>query len=115
MTPYDSYNSALLISFFETIDLLAKYPNTMGIVAADQVINDDKYLNTAPVIKAVVRDVKRYMKLKNESMHQRVLPVAYDAMTYGPRDMTVLDYLTTGDALTSIDFWTVSLSEVRET
>lgn len=108
LRPYECYKSTLLTSFFKTIDLLAEYPNTLGIIAADQVVNDDKSLNAAPVIKAVVADLKRYMKLQNEINQQRILPAAYDAMSYSSRDMILLDYLTTGDLSSCIDFWSVS-------
>lgn len=87
---------------------MAVYPNILGIAAASQVINDDASMSAAPVIKAVVRDLKRYIKLKSEICQQRVLPICYDADSTDARDKTILDYLSSGDVSGSIDFWTVS-------
>lgn len=111
MEPYQSYTPTLLASYFRVIDVLAQYSNTLGIVIADQLINGDDTLKIAPVIRSVSRDVKRYMKMRNEIKSQRILPVAYDAMSFSSRDLTVLEYLTTGDPSTTIDFWTVSISK----
>lgn len=87
---------------------MAVYPNTLGIAAASQVINNDASMLAASVIKAIVRDLKRYMRLKSEISQQRVLPICYDANSTSARDKAILDYLSSGDVSSSIDFWTVS-------
>ena len=95
-------------SFFRTADALARYPNTLGILAAHLLINSDKFKSCAPVISAVVRDLKRYTRIKNEATGQRILPVGYGAATTNELDKLVLDYLSSGDEQHRIDFWTVS-------
>ena len=42
---------------------MARFPNTLSLLAANQLINSDATLPGAPVLKAVVRDLKKYVKL----------------------------------------------------
>ena len=86
---------------------MANYPNTLGLLVASELVNNDATLSAVPVIKSAVRDLKRYMKLKSEAIQQRVLPIGYDAAMNGARDMTILRYLVGGGIENSIDFWTV--------
>lgn len=95
-------------TFFRTVDVMASCPNTLGILVADMLINNDASVACIPVIAAVVRDLKKYMALKNEETGQRILPIGYSAATIEARDMAILDYLSSGDKGDSIDFWTVS-------
>lgn len=108
--PYSSYHRVAMTEFFQTVDVMAQYPNTLGILAGMSIINSHDTQKAAPVIKAVVRDLKRYMKLKNAASGQRILPVGYTAATVVQFDTTALEYLSTGDPASSIDFWTVSLA-----
>lgn len=87
---------------------MAKYPNTLGLLVASELINDETTLSATPVIKATVHALKKYMKLRNDATGQRVLPIGYNAATSSARDRTVLDYLSSGGGESSIDFWTVS-------
>lgn len=87
---------------------MTSFPNTLGLFAGMAVVNNDATIPATAVLKAVVRDLKKYMKLKNEINGQRILPIGYDAAASGARDKQVLDYLTTGDEETSIDFCAVS-------
>jgi hypothetical protein len=97
-----------MTSFFKTLDVMASYPNTLGLLAGSEVVNNEATLAATPVLKATIRELKKYMKLKKETTGQRVLPIGYDAATSGARDQTILDYLAGGDSESSIDFWTVS-------
>jgi hypothetical protein len=97
-----------MTSFFKTLDVMASYPNTLGLLAASEIVNNEATLPATPVIKATVRDLKKYMKLRNEVTGQRVLPVGYDAAMGSARNKMILDYLAGGDSESSIDFWTVS-------
>lgn len=106
--PRKSYNPDNMTSFFKTVDVMAGFSNTLGILAANTLVNNDATLPIAAFIKAVVRDLKRYMKVKHEADGQRVLPVGYNAATGSARDKSVLMYLTPGSDDHSLDFWTVS-------
>jgi len=96
------------MSFFRTVDIMASYPNTLGLLASSLLINDDAQLNVTPVIRFVVQDLKKYMRMRSEVVGQRVLPIGYNAATSGARDMKILDCLSPGDWSSSIDFWTAS-------
>lgn len=107
--PTESYNPVTMVSFFQTVDIMARFPNTLGLLASNELINNDATMPVAAILKAVVRDLKKYMKIQNETNGQRVLPIGYNAATSSARDQEVLEYLTAGDDEMSIDFWTVSV------
>lgn len=108
--PLKSYHEPSMKEYFQTVDMMAQYPNTLGMLAGNEVINGQSSLKCAPVIRAVIRDLKRYMKLRNEANGQRILPIGYTHADVGLMDTTVLDFLSQGDPASSIDFWTVSFN-----
>ncbi|KAI5272586.1 hypothetical protein E4T47_04235 [Aureobasidium subglaciale] len=82
--PYESYNIANVTSFLKTASIMAGYPNTLGIVAGDSVINT----------------------WSNKINGARLLPVSYSIasvpyITYAPG---LLEYLCLGDTKSTIDF-----------
>ncbi|KAI5240046.1 hypothetical protein E4T43_06393 [Aureobasidium subglaciale] len=91
--------------YSKTVDMMAKYSNTLGLLAASVSINADENINVAPVIKTVVRDLERHMDTKHKATGQRILPIGCDAASSGERDQVVLDYLIAGSVARSIDFW----------
>ncbi|KAJ4324712.1 hypothetical protein N0V94_001109 [Neodidymelliopsis sp. IMI 364377] len=97
-----------MAEFFRTVDVMSKYPNTLGLLAANETVNNKDSEKAIPVVKAVVRDLKRYMGMKHEVSGQRVIPIGYNAAANDGRENAVLDYLSLGDAASTIDFWTVS-------
>lgn len=108
LEPYQSYHSSAVSEFFRVVDVMAKYPNTLGLLAASNVINNPQSQSAAPVVRAVVRDLKRYMQLKNSASGQRILPIGYSAAAVQSLLGTTLKYLSLGDPRSSIDFFTVS-------
>ncbi|KAI6993081.1 FACT complex subunit, partial [Hortaea werneckii] len=104
--PLESYQPATLLEMFKTIDLMTQYPNTLGVLVSQHLINDAGSESLcAPVLAAVVRDLKRYMRLKRDLTGQRILPLGYGAAAAGERDRRVLEYLTSRDEKSRIDFW----------
>lgn len=93
--------------FFKTADVLAAYPNSLGIIPGITIINDVSTIHAAPVIRAVVRDLKRYLTLKHEVTGQRVLPVGYDAADVRSIERPTREYLAAGAEGSRIDFWAV--------
>lgn len=91
--------------------MLAAYPNCLGVLAGNEVVNDSNTVRAVPVIRAVVRDLKRYLRLKHEVTGQRVLPVGYSAADVRDLEDFTRDYLSAGDEASRLDFWSVSLSE----
>jgi len=87
---------------------MAKYPNTLGAIFADQLINNRSTETCAPVMAAVARVAKQYMTLRSQATGQRILPIA--SGTGGgnsEQNAEVLDYLLAGDEADSVDLWTV--------
>jgi hypothetical protein len=107
LDPQGSYNSASVSAFLRALDAMAVFPNTLGFIAAGQVVNNTASLPAAPVIKTVVRDLKRYMQVQHKNSRQRVLPIGYDSART-TWDEAISKYLCSGDTSSSIDFWTAS-------
>ena len=106
--PLESYQPATLLEMFKTVDIMAQHSNTLGVLVSNHLINDARSESLcAPVLAAVVRDVKRYMRLKRDLTGQRVLPLGYGAASAGERDKRVLEYLSSQDEDSRIDFWAV--------
>jgi hypothetical protein len=89
---------------------MAAYPNTLAITAANALVNGRDHLNVTPVIKAVVRDLKRYLLCNSKTKGTRVLPVGYSSAAVPHINYTpgFLEYLYDGDKDATIDFWSVS-------
>jgi len=85
---------------------MASFPNVLGVLITEHLINNLDSEKCAPVIKAVVRDLKQYMDLKNRLHGQRPLPVGLGGGSY-KYDRKILDYMTAGNSDSCIDFWTV--------
>lgn len=94
-------------SYLRTIDAMASFPNTLGVHAAHEIVNRDEHLSCMPVIVAVVRDLKRYMKLKHQADGQRVLSIGYGASHHAARAGSILEYLSSRVGMSRIDFFTV--------
>lgn len=97
--PYESYNAAYLQHVFATIDTFKDYSNTLGFFAANEVINAKNNTNTAPVIKAVVRDMKEY--IKNQA--DRKIPVGYSAADVSENRYEMAQYFNCGPEEERID------------
>ncbi|KAF2721641.1 glycoside hydrolase family 72 protein [Polychaeton citri CBS 116435] len=90
LSPHESYTSSTMTSFFKVVDIMASFSNTLGVMAGSELVNSNDTMLATPVIRAVIRDLKRYMKLKNERTGQRVLPIGYNAATSNARDQIIL-------------------------
>lgn len=91
--PACSYNADYLQSVFATIDAFADYDNVLGFFAGNEVINNENTTNTATYVKAVVRDMKKYLKARN----YRQIPVGYSAADITSNRLLVAEYLNCGD------------------
>lgn len=97
-----------MTEFFQTVDVMSQYPNTLGLLAGVAIMNNHVTESAAPVVKAIIRDLKRYMQLQNAASGRRILPVGYAVATVEQLETTILNYLSLGDPASSIDFWMVS-------
>jgi hypothetical protein len=89
---------------------MSAYPNTLAITAANELVNGRGHLNVTPVIKAVVRDLKRYLLCNSKTRGTRILPVGYSSASVPDINYTpgFLEYLYYGDKEATVDFWSVS-------
>ncbi|PSN74747.1 hypothetical protein BS50DRAFT_23330 [Corynespora cassiicola Philippines] len=74
-TLHRSYNDVYLQSVFATIDAFAEYNNLLLFFSGNEVINARNNTGAATFIKAVTRDMKRYIA----EQHSRPIPVGYSA------------------------------------
>ncbi|KAF2021149.1 glycoside hydrolase family 72 protein [Aaosphaeria arxii CBS 175.79] len=72
---HQSYNDEYLQSVFATVEQFGKYDNTLLYFSGNEVINARNNTNAAPYIKAVTRDMKRFINNRLE----RKIPVGYSA------------------------------------
>jgi len=107
MKPYESYNTANISSLLRTAGIMAAYPNTLAITAANELVNGRDNLHATPVLKAVVRDLKRYLLCNSKTKGTRILPVGYCSAAVPHINLTpgFLEYLYYGDKEATVDFW----------
>lgn len=74
--PWTTYTEAYMDHVFKVINEFSCYNNTLAFFAGNEIINDKKSATHSPTyVKAVVRDMKQFMKAQN----QRIVPVGYSA------------------------------------
>lgn len=88
-----SYNTMYLNEVLATVLKMAKYDNTLGYFAANEVINDDESTKVARYVKAVVRDMKTF--IKNRKL--RLIPVGYSAADVAENRLETAMYFNCGD------------------
>lgn len=106
-TTFRPYNSELLEDCFATIDSMSQYPNTLGIIVANGAMSTIYSTSLAPMIKTVIRDVKKYMATANDITGQRQLPIGYSASSSRLILRTAFDYFTAGKEDETVDFFCV--------
>jgi len=99
--PGPSYNAMYLQSIFAAIDSFASYTNTLAFFSGNEVINDDNTTNTAPYVKAVTRDMRKYIK----SRGYRQIPVGYSAADVADNRMEMAHYMNCGSDDERSDFF----------
>ncbi|KAH3901027.1 1,3-beta-glucanosyltransferase SCDLUD_002497 [Saccharomycodes ludwigii] len=103
--PKCSYNADYLQNVFATIDEFAKFDNVLGFFAGNEVINNSTNTYTAPYVKAVVRDMKKYLKARN----YRQIPVGYSAADVSSNRLLTAEYFNCGnDSDARIDMFGVN-------
>ncbi|EGV64329.1 1,3-beta-glucanosyltransferase [Yamadazyma tenuis] len=88
-----SYNTMYLNEVFASMLKVANYDNTLGFFAANEVINDQASTAAATNVKAVVRDMKHF--LKNRGLRQ--IPVGYSAADVEENRLNTAEFFNCGD------------------
>lgn len=96
-----SWNDALYQHYSSVIDSMAKYTNTLGFFAGNEVINNATVSDTAAYVKAAVRDMKAYIKEQN----YRTIGVGYATDDNPSIRGQTEDYLNCGNTDEDIDFF----------
>lgn len=86
---------------------MSHYPNTLGAVVANGALSTIYSTSAAPMIKTVIRDVKRYMATAWASVGQRKLPLGYSASSTRLILKTTFDYFSAGTQGETVDFFCV--------
>ncbi|GJC90947.1 1,3-beta-glucanosyltransferase ARB_07487 [Colletotrichum liriopes] len=95
------WNVALYERYTAVIDSLAKYDNTIGFFAGNEVSNNKTNTEASAFVKAAVRDSKKYIKDKG----YRWMGVGYAANDDADIRTNSAHYFNCGDEETAIDFW----------
>lgn len=82
--PKSSYNDVYLQYVFSTVEMFAKYENTLAFFSGNEVVNDGPSSKTAPYVKAVTRDIRQFLRERN----LRTVPVGYSAVCLPSHPLT---------------------------
>ncbi|GLA00179.1 1,3-beta-glucanosyltransferase gas1 [Aspergillus niger] len=96
-----SWDNALYKRYTDVVDEMAKYTNTIGFFAGNEVSNQKNNTLASAFVKAAVRDIKRYIKAKN----YRAMAVGYAANDDAEIRVDMANYFNCQSEEESIDFW----------
>lgn len=99
--PNPSYNEHYLQSIFATIDVFAKYDNTLAFFSGNEVVNDPESSKVAPYVKAVTRDIRQYIRNRG----YREIPVGYSAADVQENRLEMAEYMNCGTDDARSDFF----------
>lgn len=105
--PWTTYNEEYLKNVFEVVDQFSGYNNTLAFFAGNEIVNDRLSSRNSPVyIKAMVRDIKHYMK---NNLHRQI-PVGYSAADDLSYRVSLSKYLECidNDPAEAVDFYGVN-------
>ncbi|KAL2255466.1 hypothetical protein VTK26DRAFT_3291 [Humicola hyalothermophila] len=102
LDPAASYNAAYLRSVFATVDAFARYDNTLAFLSGNEVVNDrPETAAAARYVKAVTRDIRRYLRARGH----RAVPVGYSAADVAQTRMQMAWYMNCGPEEERSDFF----------
>ncbi|KHN96670.1 beta-1,3-glucanosyltransferase [Metarhizium album ARSEF 1941] len=96
-----AWDTALFTRYKQVVDELAKYSNTIGFLAGNEVSNQNNNTGASAYVKAAVRDTKAYIKSKK----YRWMGVGYAANDDKPIRDQIASFFNCGPREDSIDFF----------
>lgn len=105
--PWTTYTAEYLRNVFLVVHQFSGYNNTLAFFAGNEIVNDPLSASKSPAyVKAVVRDIKQYIR----SNCPRLVPVGYSAADDLRYRVPLSRYMecTVKDAADSVDFYGVN-------
>lgn len=105
--PWTTYTEKYISHVFNVVNEFSGYNNTLAFFAGNEIVNDKISAANSPVyIKAVIRDLKHFMK----DTHVRAVPVGYSAADDLAYRISLAEYLECyeSDQLETVDFYGVN-------
>ncbi|KID87785.1 beta-1,3-glucanosyltransferase [Metarhizium guizhouense ARSEF 977] len=96
-----AWDTALFTRYQQVVDEMAKYSNTIGFFAGNEVSNANNNTGASAYVKAAARDTKAYIKSKK----YRWMGVGYAANDDKPIRDQIASYFNCGPLEDSIDFF----------
>ncbi|SMQ55427.1 unnamed protein product [Zymoseptoria tritici ST99CH_1A5] len=96
-----TWDDALYSRYTAVVDSMAKYTNTLGFFAGNEVSNAVNNTEASAFVKAAVRDTKAYIKSNN----LRTIGVGYATNDDADIRENMADFFNCGDQSSAIDFW----------
>ncbi|KAI2463345.1 glycoside hydrolase family 72 protein [Annulohypoxylon bovei var. microspora] len=103
--PYGSYRADVIQWYFKAVDNMTKYSNTLGLVISCEFIKDVSKTAAAPILRAIIRDVKKYIRLITRKKNQRALPVGIVVSDQRALLKLQFDYFASEPDKDAIDFF----------
>lgn len=103
--PQQSYTPELLQRYYSVVDAFQSFDNVAGFVAGNVIVNDVTSTAAATIVKAVIRDVKAYIKVQAESNGKRVIPVGVSDSEWTIFNTPIAEFYTRGEAADHVDFY----------
>ncbi|GMM28016.1 1,3-beta-glucanosyltransferase [Martiniozyma asiatica (nom. inval.)] len=107
ITTDPSWDVELYERYTSVVDMMANYDNVLGFFAGNEVITNDTNTDSAPFVKAAVRDTKAYISEKG----YRTIPVGYSANDDADTRVESADYFACGDNDIKADFYGINMYE----
>jgi 1,3-beta-glucanosyltransferase GAS1 len=95
------WTTDLMARYTSVVDVMAKYDNTLGFFAGNEVSNAPNNTGASAFVKAAVRDTKAYIKSKN----YRTIGVGYATNDDADIRENLANYFDCGNREDAIDFW----------
>ncbi|KAJ6093440.1 hypothetical protein N7486_008729 [Penicillium sp. IBT 16267x] len=100
-SPVKSYNDVYLQYIFATVEMFAKYDNTLAFFSGNEVVNDGPSSLAAPYVKAVTRDIRSFLRARK----LRQVPVGYSAADIDTNRLEMAEYMNCGSDDERSDFF----------